>query len=46
MNKTSIKVNEVQKCLNVLNRSQNFSFQNNFNFVEVHLYIFDDNDEI
>ena len=46
MNKTSIEVNEAQKCLNVFNRSWNFSFQNDFDFVEIHLNVFDNDDEI
>ena len=46
MNKASIKVNEAQKCLNVLNRSRDFSFQNDFDFIEIHLNVFDDDDEI
>ena len=46
MNKASIEVDEAQKCLNVLDRSRDFSFQNDFDFVEIHLNVFNNDDEI
>ena len=41
-----IKIDKIEKCLNVLDRFKYFSFQYDFDFIEVYLNIFDDDDEI
>ena len=46
MNKASIKIDEVEKCLNVFDRFKYFSFQYDFDFVEIHLNIFNNDDEV
>ena len=46
MNKASIEINEVEKCLNVLDRFKYFSFQYDFDFVEIYLNIFNDDNEV
>ena len=46
MNKALIKANEAQKCLNVLDCSWNFLFQNDFNLVKIYLNVFNDDDKI
>ena len=45
MNKTSIEIDEVEKCLNVLNRFKYFLFQYDFDLVGVHLNIFNNDNE-
>ena len=46
MNKTSIEIDEIEKCLNVLDSFKYLLFQYDFDLVEVHLNIFNDDDEV
>ena len=46
MNKTLIEIDEVEKCLNIFDCFKYLLFQYDFNLVEVHLNIFDDDDKI